>query len=80
MKTAVLAALATLILAAPAAALEPIKGSLNYNADQTALNKTPVGSVTFNEFHNGGNRYREVYVVDTDRRLKIVNRSVVDNS
>lgn len=80
MKIAVFAALATLYLVAPAAALEPIKGSLNYNADQSPLNRTPVGSVTFNEFHSGGTRYREIYVVESDGRLKIVNRTVVSDS
>ncbi|XHB98486.1 hypothetical protein ABWH97_09225 [Nitratireductor sp. ac15] len=80
MKIAVLTALATLYIAAPAAALEPISGSLNYNPEQSPLTRTPVGSVTFNEFHSGGSRYREIYVVQPDGRLKIVNRSVVNNS
>lgn len=79
MKTLILTALATLFLAAPSVAVEPIKGSLNYETSTSTLDKTPVGSVTFNDFYSGGNRYREVYIVGPDHRLNLVNRTLVSD-
>lgn len=79
MKTLILTALATLFLAAPSVAVEPIKGSLNYETSMSTLNNTPVGSVTFNDFYNRGTHYREIYVVGPDHRLNLVNRTVVSD-
>ncbi len=81
MKTALSALVISTFIAAPAFAIEPIKGSITYDGpSQSTLSKTPVGSVLQHQFNANGNEYREIYVVGNDGRPVLVNRTIVDNS
>jgi hypothetical protein len=74
--TRILVALAVLLLAGPAFAIEPIPGSITYGGGPHApLQKSPVGSVVKHTFSNGGYDYQERYVVQPDRSLRLVSRS-----
>lgn len=61
-------------------AIEPISGSLNYDGANARLQNAPVGSPVSHQFYSDGNQYRETYVVQQDRSLKLVARTVSDNS
>ncbi len=80
MKIAIAAALATLVAAPAAFALEPIPGSITYGGHQAQLEKAPAGSNFFHTFYGpNGNEVREVYQVNADRTVSLVSRVTVDN-
>ena len=80
MKIAIAAALATLVAAPAAFALEPIPGSITYGGHQAQLEKAPAGSNFFHTFYGpSGNEVREVYQVNADRTVSLVSRVTVDN-
>ncbi len=70
--------IATLILlAAPAIALEPIPGSITFGGQPaTRLEKSPIGSSLSHDFYSGSTRYSETYILQPDRSLKLVNRTM----
>jgi hypothetical protein len=76
---------ATLVIAAAGAssafALEPIKGSLNYDhSSEIRLTKAPAGSVFTHEFYDEqGNQVNELYKVQQGGTVDLVNRQVIDN-
>ncbi|MGP4675075.1 MULTISPECIES: hypothetical protein [Agrobacterium] len=62
--------------ATSASALEPIPGSITYGGQpHSRLQKAPVGSLVTHDFFSGGNRYREIYLIQPDRSLKLTDRS-----
>lgn len=76
MKKVIAAAVLAALAGAPSAfALEPIPGSITYHGQpHTRLQKAPVGSPVFHQFYSNGNDYRETYIVQPDRSLKLVER------
>jgi hypothetical protein len=69
-------ALAALLVASPALALEPIPGSITYGGGPHAkLQRSPIGSTLVHRFRSEGNEYEERYVLQPDRSLKLVSRS-----
>ena len=80
MKIAIAAALATLVAAPAAFALDPIPGSITYGGHQAQLEKAPAGSNFFHTFYGpNGNEVSEVYQVNADRTVSLVSRVTVDN-
>lgn len=80
MKIAIAAALATLVAAPAAFALEPIPGSITYGGHQAQLEKAPAGSNFFHTFYGpNGNEVREIYQVNADRTVSLVSRVSVDD-
>ncbi|MFN7010093.1 MAG: hypothetical protein ACK4PN_08675 [Allorhizobium sp.] len=80
MKIAIAAALATLVAAPAAFALEPIPGSITYGGRQAQLEKAPAGSNFFHTFYGpNGNEVREIYQVNADRTVSLVSRVTVDD-
>ena len=80
MKIAIAAALATLVAAPAAFALDPIPGSITYGGHQAQLEKAPAGSNFFHTFYGpNGVEVREVYQVNADRTVSLVSRVTVDN-
>lgn len=80
MKIAIAAALATLVAAPAAFALEPIPGSITYGGHQAQLEKAPAGSNFFHTFYGpNGNEVREIYQVNADRTVSLVSRVTVDD-
>ena len=80
MKLAIAAALAPLVAAPAAFALEPIPGSITYGGHQAQLEKAPAGSNFFHTFYGpNGDEVREVYQVNADRTVSLVSRVTVDN-
>jgi len=79
MKKVFAAALLAALAGAPAAfAIEPIHGSITYGGQpRTKLQKAPVGSQVPHQFYENGNDYRETYVIQPDRSLKLVDRYIV---
>ncbi len=79
MKKVIAAALLAALAGAPAAfAIEPIPGSITYGGQpHTRLQKAPVGSQVQHQFYNGGYDYRETYLIQPDRSLKLVDRHIV---
>ena len=76
-KTFALAILAAAVGGTSAFAIQPIQGSIGYNGSAAStLEKAPVGSTFSHSFSANGERYDEVYVVGSDRSLKLVDRSV----
>jgi hypothetical protein len=74
--TKTLLAIAALLLASPAFAIEPIPGSITYGGGPHAkLQKSPVGSTLVHRFRYEGDEYEERYVLQPDRSLKLVSRS-----
>jgi hypothetical protein len=67
--------------ASSAFALEPIKGSLNYDgASEVHLTKAPAGSVFTHQFYDEqGNQVNELYKVQQGGSVDLVNRQVTDN-
>ncbi|MEQ9245072.1 MAG: hypothetical protein RLO21_03715 [Nitratireductor sp.] len=81
MKTVLSAIVISSFVAAPAFAVEPIKGSINFDGpSQSTLSKTPVGSVLQHQFTSNGKDYLEIYVVGADGRPELVSRSASNNS
>jgi hypothetical protein len=79
-KTFALALIAAVAGSSSAFALEASSGSVNYEGVSARLEKAPVGSpVTYDVIQNG-NHYRETYVVQSDRSLKLVDRAVRNDS
>jgi hypothetical protein len=75
MKT-LISALALAGISTSAWALEPIPGSITFGGQPTSkLQKAPVGSSVTHDFFNTGNHYRETYLIQPDRSLKLVRRS-----
>ncbi|MCJ8519098.1 hypothetical protein ABID21_002185 [Pseudorhizobium tarimense] len=80
-KTLALALLTAVVGASSAFAIEPIPGSITYNGQpSTRLEKAPIGSTVSHEFYADGHRYDEIYVIDKDRSLRLVSRSVSSDS
>ncbi|WP_367717140.1 hypothetical protein AB2N04_03715 [Nitratireductor sp. GISD-1A_MAKvit] len=68
-------------VAAPAFAIEPIKGSITFDGpSQQTLDKTPAGSVLQHQFTSNGKDYREIYVVGADGRPELVSRTASNDS
>jgi hypothetical protein len=77
-KVIAVAVLAALAGAPSAFALEPIPGSITYGGQpHTKLQKAPVGSPVYNQFYSGGYDYRETYIIQPDRSLKLVDRHII---
>jgi hypothetical protein len=76
---------ATVLIAAAGAssafALEPIKGSLNYDgAFEVHLTKAPAGSVFTHQFYDEqGNQVKELYKVQQGGSVDLVNRQVTND-
>jgi hypothetical protein len=76
---------ATVLIAAAGAssafALEPIKGSLNYDgASEVHLTKAPAGSVFTHQFYDEqGNQVKELYKVQQGGSVDLVNRQVTND-
>lgn len=68
-------ALATVLTASPALALDPIPGSITYgDGPSTKLQKSPIGSSVTHVFYSGSMKYEERYILQPDRSLKLVSR------
>ncbi|MFN3636676.1 MAG: hypothetical protein ACK4UZ_13190 [Rhizobium rhizophilum] len=82
MKTIISAALITLAAASASfAAVQPIPGSITYDNANVQLEKAPVGSTFFHTFANGDGRdVREVYKVNADKSVTLVNRTISNAS
>ncbi|NTU72904.1 hypothetical protein HGB07_01885 [Candidatus Roizmanbacteria bacterium] len=81
MKIAIAAALATLVAAPAAFALQPIPGSITYGGHQAQLEKAPAGSNFFHVFYGpNGDEVREVYQVNTDRTVFVTTLAIADVS
>jgi hypothetical protein len=79
-KTFALALIAAVAGSSSAFALDAANGSVNYEGVAARLENAPVGSPVTYEVFEDGNRYRETYVVQSDRSLKLVDRSVRSDS
>ncbi len=79
MKKLLAAAVLAALACAPAAfAIEPIPGSITYNGQpKTRLQKAPIGSPVQHQFYYNGYDYRETYIIQPDRSLKLVNRYII---
>ncbi|TDK37068.1 hypothetical protein E2F50_09215 [Rhizobium deserti] len=79
MKKVIAAAVLAALAGAPAAfAIEPIPGSITYGGQpRTKLQKAPVGSPVFHQFYSGGYDYREIYRIQPDRSLKLLDRHII---
>ncbi len=81
MKSVIYAIALSSLVAAPAFAIEPIKGSITYDAPHTqVLAKSPVGSVIQHSFTSNGTDYRELYVVGANGQPELVSRSASNAS
>ncbi|EKF59570.1 hypothetical protein QWE_10117 [Agrobacterium albertimagni AOL15] len=82
MKTIISAALISLAAGSAAfAAVQPIPGSITYDNPNVQLEKAPAGSTFFHTFSNGDGRdVREVYKVNADKSVTLVNRTVSNAS
>lgn len=60
--------------------LQPLPGSLIYGGQpSTRLTKAPVGSQVSHRFRDQfGNEWEEIYIIQSDRSLKLVNRRNVE--
>lgn len=82
MKTIISAALIALAAGTSAfAAVQPIPGSITYDNANVMLEKAPAGSTFFHTFNNGsGQDVREIYKVNADKSVTLVNRSISNAS
>jgi ribosome-interacting GTPase 1 len=82
MKTILSAALIALAAGTSAfAAIQPIPGSITYDNANVQLEKAPAGSTFFHTFTSGDGRdVREVYKVNADNSVTLVNRAVSNAS
>lgn len=66
--------------ASSAFAIDPIKGSITYtNPNEVRLTKAPAGSLFTHEFRSDGNRYKELYRVEANGTVTIVDRQRLDS-
>ncbi|MGL3605193.1 hypothetical protein ACSV9I_01630 [Rhizobium sp. G187] len=82
MKTILSAALIALAAGSAAYAnVQPIPGSITYDNANVHLEQAPVGSTFFHTFSNGDGRdVREVYKVNADKSVTLVNRTISNAS
>ncbi|QEE43192.1 hypothetical protein FVA81_00610 (plasmid) [Rhizobium sp. WL3] len=82
MKTIIYSALISLVAGSAAfASVQPIPGSITYGNTDVQLEKAPVGSTFFHTFANGDGRdVREIYKVNPDKSVTLVNRTVSNAS
>ena len=82
MKTIISAALITLAAGSAAfASVQPIPGSITYDNANVQMEKVPVGSTLFHTFANGDGRdVREVYKVNADKSVTLVDRQISNAS
>jgi ribosome-interacting GTPase 1 len=82
MKTLISAVVTSLIAGSAAfASVAPIPGSITYDNANVQLEKAPAGSTFFHTFPDGSGRdVREVYKVNADKSVTLVNRSVSNAS
>jgi len=81
MKTLISVALISIAAGSSAfAAVQPIPGSITYDGN-VMLEKAPAGSTFFHTFANGDGRdVREVYKVNADKSVTLVNRTISNAS
>ena len=82
MKTIISAALISLAAGSAAfAAVQPIPGSITYDNANVQLEKAPAGSTFFHTFSDGSGRdVNEVYKVNADQTVTLVNRQISNAS
>jgi ribosome-interacting GTPase 1 len=82
MKTIISAALITLVAGSAAfASVQPIPGSITYDNANVQMEKAPAGSTFFHTFANGDGRdVREVYKVNADKSVTLVDRQISNAS
>ena len=82
MKTILSAALIALAAGTSAfASVQPIPGSITYDNANVQLEKAPAGSTFFHTFNNGDGRdVREVYKVNADKTVTLVDRQISNAS
>jgi hypothetical protein len=82
MKTILSAALISIAAGSAAfAAVQPIPGSITYDNANVQLEKAPVGSTFFHTFNNGsGQDVREIYKVNADKSVTLVDRQISNAS
>ena len=82
MKTIISAALISLAAGSAAfAAVQPSPGSITSDTANVQLEKAPAGSTFFHTFNNGsGQDVREIYKVNADKTVTLVNRTVSNAS
>ncbi len=82
MKTIISAALIALAAGTSAfAAVQPIPGSITYGNANVQLEQAPAGSNFFHTFASGDGRdVREVYKVNADKSVTLVNRTISNAS
>ncbi len=82
MKTILSAALIAVVAGSAAfAEIQPIPGSLTYGNANVHLQKAPAGSTMFHKFiSRDGDKVNEVYRVNQDRTVTLVNRSIINDS
>ncbi|MBX9470057.1 MAG: hypothetical protein KL839_20395 [Rhizobium sp.] len=82
MKTIISAALIAIAAGTSAfAAVQPIPGSITYDNANVQLEKAPAGSTFFHTFANGDGRdVREIYKVNADKSVTLVNRTISNAS
>ena len=82
MKTMICAAVISILAnSATFAAFQPIPGSITYDNANVQLEKAPAGSTFFHTFSNGDGRdVREVYKVNADKTVTLVNRTISNAS
>ncbi len=82
MKTIISAALLAIATGSAAfASVQPIPGSITYENSNAMLEKAPAGSTFFHTFAKGDGRdVREVYKVNADKSVTLVNRTVSNAS
>ena len=63
------------------ASVQPIPGSITYDNSDVMLEKAPAGSTFFHTFSNGDGRdVREIYKVNADKSVTLVNRTISNAS
>ncbi len=82
MKSLITAALLSLVTGSAAfASVQPIPGSITYDNAEVMLEKAPAGSTFFHTFANGDGRdVREIYKVNADKSVSLVNRTISNAS
>lgn len=73
------ALIAAFASASAALALEPIPGSITYAGKQANIVKAPAGSTLFHNFNFNGDKIREVYKVNADHTVTLVQRGIIND-